>query len=177
LMGWQNSCRKETLLYLLSPSPLPSSSSVLSSSPFFFLLSLFFPTLLYKTLGWSHFFIVTCYWILDKPSAERCCSGVRLLGLDLKYLPLSLSTSPNVENAAFRWKIYGSPRQVFPLENRKLDLWWLWVNSLRIKMQLIEIETRCKQSWIQGTTLPLVLFFSRSVMEVFSVPQLIEDCH
>lgn len=136
---------------------LPCFLSIFPSS-FFLLFFSFFPTSLDKGLRWSYFIIVTCHWILDKSGAERCCSGFSLLGLDLMCFSFSLSTSPNVEKCSILMKNIWVIKTSSPIREQETKP-VMTVNELsENQMKFTEIETRCKQSWIQRTTLPPVYF-------------------
>lgn len=123
--------KSEEALPLISSS-LPFSPSIFSSSSFL-LFSLFFPTSFYKGLEdgvISSLLFATGFWISQ---VLKDAFRFWFAWISLMYFSFFLSTSPNVEKCSIWMKNTWVIRQVLPLENRKRNLWWLWMNSLRTK--------------------------------------------
>lgn len=110
------------------------------------------------------FIIVICHWIPNKLGTERCCSGFSLIGLDLMYFSFSLSISPNVEKCSIQMKNIWVIKTSSAIRETKPVM---TMNELsENQMKLPEIETRCKQSRIQCTTVSS-LFLAETLLKSF----------
>ena len=164
LMGW-------AWVFLLTKKPFlsfpflsfPFLNFILSPLSFhllfsFLLFSLFFPTWFCKDLKGNDFLIVICHWIQDKSGVKRCCPDFSLPKLDLIHFSFFFSMFPNKKKCSIQMKNRWVIKTSSPIGEQETKP-VMTVNELsENQMKLTEIETRCKQSWIQGTTLPLVYF-------------------
>ena len=150
-------------VFLLTKKPFLSFSFILSPISFhllfsFLLFSLFFPTWFCKGLKGNDFLIVICHWIQDKSGVKICCPDFSLLKLDLMHFSFFFSMFPNIKKCSIQMKNRWVIKTSSPIGEQETKP-VMTVNELsENQMKLTEIETRCKQSWIQGTTLPLVYF-------------------